>query len=77
MRGRTMKGKQLKQCAGGCPPELKPSYCSKRCQRKDWDRHKAICVKLPREVSECDHHDASMAGPAPPPILTDGGGDCQ
>ncbi|KAI0737301.1 hypothetical protein C8Q80DRAFT_1213512 [Daedaleopsis nitida] len=40
-----MKGKQLKQCAGGCPPQLKPSYCSKECQRKDWVRHKPICVK--------------------------------
>ncbi|KAI0737326.1 hypothetical protein C8Q80DRAFT_1276513 [Daedaleopsis nitida] len=42
---KTMKGKQLKQCAGGCPPQLKPSYCSKECQRKDWVRQKAICVK--------------------------------
>lgn len=24
----------LKQCAGPCPEEYKPSYCSKECQRK-------------------------------------------
>ena len=24
----------LRACAGGCPKELKPSYCSKECQRK-------------------------------------------
>ena len=24
----------LRRCAGGCPPELKPSYCSAACQKK-------------------------------------------
>ena len=24
----------LKMCSGGCPKELKPSYCSKECQKK-------------------------------------------
>ncbi|KAI0737298.1 hypothetical protein C8Q80DRAFT_327068 [Daedaleopsis nitida] len=35
-RFQTMKGRQLKRCAGGYPPELKSSYCSKACQPRDW-----------------------------------------
>ena len=31
---RSMKAKGLRRCAGGCGPEVKPSYCSKTCQRK-------------------------------------------
>jgi len=33
----------LLRCAGACPAESKPSYCSKECQTADWKRHKAIC----------------------------------
>ncbi|RPD73046.1 hypothetical protein L226DRAFT_489306 [Lentinus tigrinus ALCF2SS1-7] len=33
----------LRSCAGKCPTDLKPSYCSKECQKKDWPRHKLIC----------------------------------
>ncbi|CAL1700572.1 unnamed protein product [Somion occarium] len=33
----------LRACAGKCPPDLKPHYCSKACQTKDWPRHKPIC----------------------------------
>ncbi|KAI0364545.1 hypothetical protein BV20DRAFT_830292 [Pilatotrama ljubarskyi] len=33
----------LKACSGKCPPDLKPHYCSKECQKKDWPRHKPIC----------------------------------
>ncbi|EPS95112.1 hypothetical protein FOMPIDRAFT_1100680, partial [Fomitopsis schrenkii] len=33
----------LRACGGRCPSSLKPSYCSRECQRKDWARHKAIC----------------------------------
>ncbi|KAI0794733.1 hypothetical protein C8Q74DRAFT_592247 [Fomes fomentarius] len=33
----------LRACAGRCPADLKPSYCSKECQTKDWARHKPIC----------------------------------
>ncbi|KAI0796352.1 hypothetical protein BC629DRAFT_1439390 [Irpex lacteus] len=37
----------LKKCAGKCPLESKPSYCSKECQRKDWKRHKPVCLGIP------------------------------
>ncbi|KAI0351318.1 hypothetical protein OH77DRAFT_1439304 [Trametes cingulata] len=33
----------LRACSGKCPPDLKPHYCSKECQKKDWPRHKPIC----------------------------------
>ncbi|OCH88808.1 hypothetical protein OBBRIDRAFT_888846 [Obba rivulosa] len=34
----------FKSCGGSCPPEIKPHYCSKECQRTDWrQRHKRIC----------------------------------
>ncbi|RPD57273.1 hypothetical protein L226DRAFT_536569 [Lentinus tigrinus ALCF2SS1-7] len=33
----------LRSCAGKCPTDVKPSYCSKGCQKKDWPRHKLIC----------------------------------
>ncbi|RDX47159.1 hypothetical protein OH76DRAFT_1406312 [Lentinus brumalis] len=33
----------LRRCKGRCPPDLKPCYCSKACQKKDWPAHKAIC----------------------------------
>ncbi|EIW59919.1 uncharacterized protein TRAVEDRAFT_47217 [Trametes versicolor FP-101664 SS1] len=46
----------LRACAGRCPRDLKPHYCSKECQTKDWSRHKAVCK-------------AGSAGKAP--IITD------
>ncbi|KAI0316427.1 hypothetical protein OF83DRAFT_1126871 [Amylostereum chailletii] len=33
----------LKKCGGPCPPESKPHYCSKECQRMDWRVHKRDC----------------------------------
>ncbi|TFK81769.1 hypothetical protein K466DRAFT_666913 [Polyporus arcularius HHB13444] len=33
----------MKACAGKCPLALKPRYCSKECQRKDWPQHKMLC----------------------------------
>ncbi|KAH9851961.1 hypothetical protein C2E23DRAFT_869084 [Lenzites betulinus] len=33
----------LRACAGRCPRDLKPHYCSKQCQIKDWARHKPTC----------------------------------
>ncbi|KAJ7599451.1 hypothetical protein C8J56DRAFT_1158357 [Mycena floridula] len=36
-------GKRLRQCAGKCDADKKPSYCSKECQRADWRNHKEFC----------------------------------
>ncbi|KAI0697214.1 hypothetical protein C8T65DRAFT_755578 [Cerioporus squamosus] len=33
----------LRWCSGRCPVDLKPYYCSKACQKKDWPAHKIIC----------------------------------
>ncbi|EIW56756.1 uncharacterized protein TRAVEDRAFT_73185 [Trametes versicolor FP-101664 SS1] len=37
------KKKSFMRCAGKCPPERKPHYCSKDCQRRDWRSHKPYC----------------------------------
>ncbi|KAI0350958.1 hypothetical protein OH77DRAFT_1430362 [Trametes cingulata] len=37
------KKKSFMRCAGRCPPERKPHYCSKDCQRRDWKTHKRYC----------------------------------
>ncbi|KAI0075984.1 hypothetical protein K474DRAFT_1772898 [Panus rudis PR-1116 ss-1] len=37
------KKSALSKCAGKCPMDQKPYYCSKECQRADWKRHKPIC----------------------------------
>ncbi|KAI0752075.1 hypothetical protein C8Q74DRAFT_352923 [Fomes fomentarius] len=51
--------KALMRCAGRCPMERKPHYCSKECQRKDWRAHKPFC-KLDAELT--------ADGPPPPPV---------
>ncbi|KAI1787003.1 hypothetical protein LXA43DRAFT_1098679 [Ganoderma leucocontextum] len=40
---KTGSSKKDQSPTGKCPPDLKPRYCSKQCQVKDWSRHKAIC----------------------------------
>ncbi|KAI0641058.1 hypothetical protein C8Q79DRAFT_920474 [Trametes meyenii] len=62
--GITSKQKKgLMRCAGKCPPERKPHYCSKDCQRRDWGYHKHFC----KPDSQIDHAAAESA-----PIPTDG-----
>ncbi|EIW59915.1 uncharacterized protein TRAVEDRAFT_90255, partial [Trametes versicolor FP-101664 SS1] len=36
-------GATLRACSGRCPRDLKPHYCSKTCQKKDWPAHKTVC----------------------------------
>nr|VWO96276.1 N/A [Ganoderma boninense] len=56
--GITAKQKKgLMKCAGKCPIERKPHYCSKNCQRKDWKSHKRYC-KPDKELGDV---------PPPPP----------
>ncbi|RPD57267.1 hypothetical protein L226DRAFT_572525 [Lentinus tigrinus ALCF2SS1-7] len=33
----------FRACGGTCPAEKKPSYCSRRCQRKHWYVHRDVC----------------------------------
>ncbi|RDX43878.1 hypothetical protein OH76DRAFT_1409685 [Lentinus brumalis] len=55
---RSLKAHQFRRCAGPCSPEVKPGYCSKACQRKDWARHKAV---LPQHNhSNCGHTHAEV-----------------
>ncbi|CAL1699049.1 unnamed protein product, partial [Somion occarium] len=37
------KKSALLKCAGKCPPDVKPSYCSKECQKAHWKTHRSIC----------------------------------
>ncbi|KAI0694919.1 hypothetical protein C8T65DRAFT_744228 [Cerioporus squamosus] len=59
----------LRACAGRCPPERKPRYCSKECLTKDWKEiHKAYCkpndeldeaVEKVSDAPETDHDGTS------------------
>ncbi|KAI0668941.1 hypothetical protein C8Q78DRAFT_218830 [Trametes maxima] len=58
--GITSKQKKgLMKCAGKCPPERKPHYCSKDCQRRDWGHHKRFC----KPDSQLDRDAASALAP--------------
>ncbi|KAI0703947.1 hypothetical protein C8Q76DRAFT_215606 [Earliella scabrosa] len=46
-----LQKKALRACAGNCAADVKPHYCSKECQKKDWPRHKAICGSKKRAES--------------------------
>ncbi|KAF8968830.1 hypothetical protein BDZ97DRAFT_331645 [Flammula alnicola] len=37
----------LKKCAGDCPSEAKPVYCSRRCQKAHWSKHRQWCKPDP------------------------------
>ncbi|GJE99801.1 zinc finger MYND domain-containing protein [Phanerochaete sordida] len=47
------KSSAVKRCAGKCPTMFKPVYCSKSCQKLDWERHRKICRS---NASEADFH---------------------
>ncbi|KAI0713766.1 hypothetical protein C8Q76DRAFT_732493 [Earliella scabrosa] len=55
--------KSLMRCAGKCPMERKPHYCSKECQRGDWKTHKPWCKSDEDLAKEC---------PRPPEPSIDG-----
>ncbi|KAI0703934.1 hypothetical protein C8Q76DRAFT_861225 [Earliella scabrosa] len=38
-----LRKKALMACGGSCPADVKPHYCSKECQKRDWPRHKIAC----------------------------------
>ncbi|CAL1699048.1 unnamed protein product [Somion occarium] len=46
----------LLRCAGKCPAELKPSYCSKECQRAHWKDHRKVCNPDARAKEEQSRH---------------------
>jgi len=59
----------LQRCGGKCLLEMKPSYCSKECQKADWKRHRPFCKP---DVTPSVGHDVQTAvapyhtGPEPP-----------
>ncbi|KAM5541318.1 hypothetical protein V8D89_004872 [Ganoderma adspersum] len=69
----------LKACSGRCPLDLKPRYCSKQCQVKDWSRHKEICKpgnvgkipKIPNRLIALEWFELEDPEPQPAPVLSE------
>ncbi|KDR78327.1 hypothetical protein GALMADRAFT_1313297 [Galerina marginata CBS 339.88] len=71
---------RLKQCSGHCPKDKKPVYCSRKCQKERWPKHRQWCkvetvgsdsewtTDSEREVWE--HSDGE--GPPSPPDIPEG-----
>ena len=51
--GSSAEGRRaLLVCSGRCPPDLKPSYCSKECQKQDWPNHRVFCKSYSSIIGE-------------------------
>ncbi|KAI0737308.1 hypothetical protein C8Q80DRAFT_327778 [Daedaleopsis nitida] len=52
----------LRSCAGKCPADLKPGYCSRQCQKKDWARHRFVCKPgLTEKIPKVEPADKEVA----------------
>ena len=53
-----MKGKCIvcgKDATTVCSVCKRACYCSRSCQKRDWDQHKLVCNKLQKDYSNRDY----------------------
>lgn len=68
---RGLRGSLLKECAGKCPVDLKPRYCSKKCQKEIHVHPRSrVLVRSPNSAYWPNHKSLCRPGrpPTPPEI---------
>ncbi|RPD57263.1 hypothetical protein L226DRAFT_614339 [Lentinus tigrinus ALCF2SS1-7] len=59
----THKG-AFRACGGTCPPDKKPHYCSRECQRRHWHVHRSVCQQGDAQFRKYQELPAEEDGPS-------------